>query len=75
MLEYLQIFNNILFPLLLIIIVNAPYHTQESNSSYRAVGVWKILFQTDSVFANDNQDSKTIILNNRSQNLWGKIRK
>jgi hypothetical protein len=37
------------------------------------VGVWKILFQTAGVFANDNQDSKTIILNNGEKKFMEKI--
>jgi hypothetical protein len=48
----------------MIITVDIPYHTQEYDTWYRTVGVWKILFQTASVFENDNQKSKTIILNN-----------
>jgi len=46
----------------MIIMINLPYYTQESDSWYRTVGVWKILFHTTSVFGNDNQNSKTITL-------------
>jgi hypothetical protein len=50
-------------------------HTQELDGKYMTVGLWKILFQTESVFASKSQNSETIIFNNRNQNLLRKIRK